>query len=149
MTVRDLERAELVIFAVRQAGPRASLEEMKAICYCIRNRVRAGWHDGSWLRCLEDQPEVAAHSPVEEVPLDPNDRNLQRLLRDIDDIYYSQNDAKASSMNDGMDLEAAVGTQKYWMFLNHPLTNWFRDNICSDKENHPSHSQMGLMMFFE
>lgn len=148
MTLNDLQRAELVLFAAREVGPKGSLEQMKAVCYCIRNRVRAGWHDGRWITVMEKAHEEAAHY-TEKSAIDIDSRNLQRLMHDVDDIYYSQN---TSGDGDGFGsdgLEHSVGTQKFWMFLDRPATDWFITNVVRDMENHPSHAQMGLMMFFE
>ncbi len=146
MNLRDIERAQLAIFAAREAGPSAALEQMMAICYCIRNRVRAGWEDGSWLRVLENAQTHAAHDPLLPWPLDPNQRAFQMLIRDIDDLYYGDLER---DRDQGGDLEQAVGTQKYWSFANRPVRDWFKQNIQQDKENHAGKSQMGLMMFFE
>jgi hypothetical protein len=152
MTLNDLQRAHLAVFAARQAGPGASLEEMKAICYCIRNRVSAGWYP-DWISVIEYAHETAAHETT-PFALDINSRPLQRLMRDVDDIYYGR-----STMQDSYDgetegnLESALCTDtfqcKYWCYLNRPVLPWFAEKIAGDKTNHPMRSQMGLMMFFE
>ena len=145
MTMNDLQRAALVLFAAREAGEGASLEQMKAICYCMRNRVRAGWHDGSWLASIEHADEVAAHDYM-TMRLDPANRALQRLTHDIDDICYGTG---IETLAGEGDLESSIGEQKFWMFLNRPPSSWFVKHIVKDQKNHPSHAQMGLMMFFE
>lgn len=149
MTHNDSQKAMLVHFAVREVGPRGSLEEMKAVCYCIRNRVRAGWHDGEWMATLEFADEHAAHAGGERVRIDANYRPYQMLLQAVDDIYYAQ-DYRPEGERDaiGETLESAVGTAKYWMFLNRPVRDWFQENVIDDKENHRQRGNMGLMMFF-
>jgi hypothetical protein len=152
MTMSDFQRAQLVAFAVKEAGPKASLEQMKAICFCMRNRVRAGWHDGNWLRAIEEASESAAHDPDPVVVLNPDSRELQRLLREIDDIYFSNSDWGQSS-DEGISMEASLTEEKhekkYWCFLQRPMRPWFKENILDDRENHKSRTQMGLMIFIE
>ena len=151
MTMSDFQRAQLVAFAYREAGVGASLEQMKGICYCIRNRVRAGWHDGNWLRALEEAGESAAHLLEDVIPLNPDSRELQRLLREIDDIYFGN--SWTSSADEGMDMESSLTEKnhekKYWLFVNRPVRRWFKENILDDREHHRSRTQMGLMMFIE
>lgn len=153
MTDNDFQRAMLVEFAVRQAGARASVEMMQCICYVIRNRVRAGWHDGNWINVMEHAEDSACNEPGRKVILDPADRSFQILKRDIDDIYYGQSgfgwgepDATKDQAEDS--LETAVGTALYWAFLDRPMTEWFKANIIADKVNHKDRAQMGMMLFF-
>jgi hypothetical protein len=136
------------MFASREVGPRGSLEQMKAICYCLRNRVRAGWHEGSWIAAIEHADEVAAHHPETPSYFDPNSRSIQRLMSEIDDIFYGQRITNDDEGNGG-GLEDSIGKQMFWMFLDRPVTEWFVKHIVRDMENHPTHAQMGLMMFFE
>jgi hypothetical protein len=145
VTPNDVAKAALVLYAAREVGPKGSLEEMKAICYCLRNRARAGWNEGDLFSVIESAGEHAAHDP-EGSPIDPASRAFQRLTREIDDIYYG--DPIKSEHSNGT-LEAGIGEQKFWQFLNRPVRVWFVDNIQNDRENHPSHAQMGLMMFYE
>lgn len=149
MNISELQKAALALFAAREVGNRGSLEQMKAVCYCIRNRVKAGWHGESrapWLTAIERAGEVAAHPPAVEA-VEPNNRSFQMLLRDIDDIFYS---AAPDGSEAGADLEGAIGnTHKFWLFVNRPQTEWFENHIAKDHKNHPSHANMGLMIFFE
>lgn len=149
MTPNDLSRAALVMFAVEHAGPKACVEEMKAIAYCIRNRVRAGWCDGDWLKVMAAAPEHAAHAEPKRIAVDINSRAVQRFMHDIDSIYYGDMHGDDGTAEASEDLEEAVGEAKFWAYLNRPMLEEFRRNIASDKENHPSRAQMSLMMFFE
>lgn len=147
MTMNDLQRAQLVLFVARQVGPRGCLEQMKAICYCMRNRVRAGWYDGNWMRAIEEAEDIAPHA-LEAFKLDPNNRDLQRMIREVDEVFYGEQ-SNAIGISDGVDLEGAVGKHKYWMFLGLDVTSWFAFHVVGDRQNHPSHAQMGTMIFFE
>lgn len=147
MTQKDVDRVMLVRYAVQEAGPRGSLEQMKAICYCLRNRVRAGW--GEWIHVIESADESRGNELNEPTRIDTSSRAYQRLLHDVDDIYFSH----SSEMGEGMTLEDTLCDKRrpcfYWLFLNRPMRPWFKDNIAGDKENHPSNATMGLIMFFE
>jgi hypothetical protein len=147
MTQKDVDRVLLVRYAVQAVGPRGSLEQMKSICYCLRNRVRAGW--GEWVEVIEGADETLGNEPMEPTPLDTSSRAYQRLLYDVDDIYFSHN----SDMSEGATLEEALCSKEhpcfYWLFLNRPMQQSFKDNIASQPKNHPSNVTMGTMMFFE
>lgn len=159
MTLNDVQRAALALFAAREAGRDASLEQMKAIAYCVRNRVKAGWHDGQWLSVIEQSDQAAANSATIRVTLDPNNRILQRLIADIDDIYYgltanyAQNTTRTPTAQafatQAVDIEDAIGKSCYWCWLNRPFTPWFQKNILDRPDSHAHRTQMGLMAFFE
>lgn len=148
MTQKDVDRVMLVRYAVQEVGPKGSLEQMKAICYCLRNRVRAGW--GEWIEVIETADESRANEPQEPMRLDTGSRSYQRLLHDVDDIYFGHSSKDSS---EGATLEDSLcDTERpcfYWLFLARPMSDWFKENIASQKENHPSNVTMGLMMFFE
>lgn len=149
MTLNDIQRAALALFAAREAGPSASLEQMKGICYVIRNRVRAGWFDGNWITVMEHADEASGNMPAERFYLDLQSRSLQRLFRDIDDIYYGGGSGNSWTPEQAADLETAVGKQLYWMFIDRPHNPWFVERILRDPENHPNRAQAGTMMFYE
>lgn len=150
MTLHDIQRAQLACFAVQESGPRGSLDQMKAIAFCIRNRVRQGWYDGDWLRVLEHADEVRGNDPWPRIPLNGDDRSFQRLIADIDEIYFSRRDWVKDPSNTRMpDMEEAIGNACYWLFIHRPATAWFQENILAQPGNHPQHAGMGVMLFFE
>lgn len=161
MTNADAQRAALVFFAYREAGPGASLEAMLAICYIIRNRVKLQWEDGNWIRVIERANLHSAHSAIDcpNVEIDPESRQYQRLLREVDDIYYGgggygDGNAKAMDTSEGgLSLFDSMCERKherlYWMHTDRPVKVWFRDNIVRDSQNHPQRGVLGTMMFFE
>jgi hypothetical protein len=151
MTQKDVDRVLLVLYAVREAGEGGSLEQCKAICYCIRNRARAGW--GEYMELINNltngADETAAHEPS-SYAVDPQSRVYQRLLRDVDDIYFGHS---LKDSDAGMDLEDSLCAPKheclYWAFLNRPMKPQFAEAIVRDGKNHPNRATMGLMMFYE
>src|ERR1700679_740104 len=102
MTQKDVDRVMLVRYAVQEAGPRGSLEQMKAICYCLRNRVRAGW--GEWLEVIESADETRANELGEPMRIDISSRAYQRLLHEVDDIYFGHR----SDFSEGTTLEDSL-----------------------------------------
>jgi hypothetical protein len=150
MTMNDIQRAYLAIFAAREAGARASSDQMMAIAMCVRNRVRQGWHDGDWMKVIEHAGLTRAHPPGPAVELDANDRNFQNLARDIEEVYFSRRDwTKQPSGEQMPSLDEAIGNACFWAFINRPYTGWFTDHILHDATNHPQKASMGLMMFYE
>lgn len=149
MTLNDIQRAQLAVYSIKAAGQGASLEQMKAIAICIRNRVRQSWHDGDWLKNIEHADEVAAHLPGPRVLLDPDSRSFQVMIRDIDEIYFSRRDWEKSPSHAAMpSLDEAIGRCCYWAFLNRPFTPWFTEHIIHHDE-HKQRGTMGTMIFFE
>lgn len=151
MTLNDIQRAHLAMMAVREAGEGGALEQMKAICYCIRNRVRQGWHGGDWIQVLEHLDDARGNVVTgPRMVIDAGNRNFQRLIMEIDEIYFSRRDYEREPSNARMpDLEEAIGKACYWLFINQPVVSWFEDHILKDPKNHPQKANMGLMLFFE
>jgi hypothetical protein len=149
MTQKDVDRVLLTLYAVREAGMRGSLEQMKAICYCLRNRVRAGW--GDWMEVLAEAETNNAHASDEHFPIDTNSRTYQRLLRDVDDIYFGHSDP--ASTEEGGTVESSLCDPQhpccYWAFTDRPMLPHFAETIVRDPENHPNRATMGVMMFYE
>lgn len=157
MTLSDHMRGHLVTFAFREAGADASLEAMLAICYVIRNRVKMQWEDGNWIRVIERAHLHGAHEGSPEVELDPESRQFQRLLREVDDIFYGGGAESfgmaVSKGGGGMSLFDSMCERKherlYWMHLGRPVRPWFTENIVRDPKNHPQRSALGTILFYE
>lgn len=160
MTTSDHMRGHLVTFAYREAGQGASLEAMLAICYIIRNRVKMQWEDGNWISVIENADQHAANEPWEpQVRLDPQSREYQRLLREVDDIFYGGSTdggygmAPMDSSEGGISLFQSMCERKherlYWMHTGRSVREWFKENIVRDPKNHPQRGVLGTMMFFE
>jgi hypothetical protein len=157
LTLHDVQKAALALFAARSAGREGNLDQMRAICYCIRSRVWAGWHDGNWLTVIEHAEDVAGNEPCERVLIDPNKRSFQRLVSEIDDIYFTRRvnaaptyeSKTAQNLPAGTELSDALEKCCYWMFLGQQIKPWFRANILNHPDEHRCRSQMGLMMFYE
>lgn len=152
MNFAAFERAQLVSFAYTEARETGSLDCMKAVCYVLRNRVKAGWGDGTWLSVIQGAPLVSAHleiSAEERVPIASGDRLLQLLLRDVDDIYLGGGghgvDDDTARVVQG---ESKVGAL-YYCFIWRDVSVWFMEHIVRDTKNHARIGQVGTMQLFE
>ena len=90
MTLETFIRAQLVAFAYQQVGETGSVNSLKAVCFCMTNRLKAGWSN-DLLELIEQAHESSAHPMLEgwQPPtLKASSPQLQGLLRDIDDIFY-------------------------------------------------------------
>lgn len=139
MTLSQFERAMLARFAWDEAGTRG-LATMRAVCLVMRNRVRMGWHEGSWTLVMSHAEHYAGTEREAMKPLDPRDRNFQMLLRDIDDIYHGADEG---------DTAAVVGDCLYYHFIDRPVRPWFAENIIRESEAHPRRAHVGNMAMHE
>lgn len=152
MNFAAFERAQLAAFAYSEARGTGSLDCMKAVCYVLRNRVKAGWGDGTWLAVIEGARLVAGNVEIpgdEQLPIASGDRLLQLLLRDVDDIYLGGGghgiDDDVARVVQG---ESKVGAL-YYSFVEREPNPWFVTHIVHEPENHPRIGQVGTMMLFE
>jgi hypothetical protein len=139
VTLDQLQRAQLVFFAHQEGIATGSLNVMKAICYVLRNRVKAGWHDANWMEVIEHADEVAGNEPSAHHRVDIFSRQFQMLLQAVDDIYYS-----ASSD----DVSELVKGALYFQFADRPIRPWFIEHIIRDPKNHPRTAQTGMLLLF-
>jgi hypothetical protein len=139
MTIDQLQRAHLLLFAHREASASGSIDAMKAVCYIVRNRVRAGWHDGSWIDVIENADDVAGNEPAARATLDVYSRTFQMLMQSVDDIYYS-------SASD--PVEAAVDEALYYQFADRPMRTWFTENILRHPQQHARRAHIGTLVLF-
>lgn len=140
MNVSTFERAQVASFAFDVAARTGSIQCMKAICYVLRNRVRKGWGDSTWISAIRAEQEVAGNEPMPRPPLDLHNRLLNLLVRDIDDIYLGT----ASD-----DTEKVVQDALYWTFVDLPPRAWFVENIARNHENHARIGQIGPIALFQ
>lgn len=143
MTLNDVQRAALVLFAAREVGPAGSLDQMKAVCHVVRNRVQAPWH-ADWLEALEHHAPVAAHEP-DRFPLTLNDRRLGQLARDVDEIFYGGAADDIARMCGRQDKDR--GPLLYWCFIDRPLAPWFSQNVIGKPGEHKQRAQVGNSMY--
>lgn len=155
MNFATFERGYIASFAYCEARYTGSLDCMKAVCFVLRNRVKAGWGDGSWISVVRAAHEVSGigiefRPPAESQELyASSDRLLQLIVRDIDDIYLGQDRMDDSTRmvvcGDNPPKTAAL----YYTFVDRPLRPWFADNIIRKPQEHKHIGNVGPMMLFQ
>jgi hypothetical protein len=146
MTLNDLQRAAVVLFAAREVGTHGGLEQMKAVCHVLRNRVQAGWAE-NYLAVLEQAAGAPANEPGGEGRLDVNSRSLGELARAIDDIFYGCAGDDIAHICGRQDKEH--GPLLYWAFVDRPVTGWFKENIAGKPKEHFQRGIVGFMYLYE
>ena len=139
MNLATFERAAVAQFAYRRARHTGSLDCMKALCYIVRNRTMAGWGDGTWLSILKVHSEIEGNVTPTTTELEVQDRLLQMIIRDIDDIYLGLSED---------DTKRVVQDALYFHFIDHPATPWFVEKIVREPKEHPRIAQVGPIAFF-
>lgn len=150
MTLTELQRAALILFAAREVGTDGSLDHMKAVCCILRNRVKAGWHD-DFLTAVEEAAAKGGNAQTQEpVKLNVNDRRLALLARDIEDLIFgSGNEIEAVCDEVKKEHGMAQGPILHWAFIDRPLSPWFEKTIAGDPANHRQRGQIGFMYLYE
>lgn len=189
MNFAAFERAQAAAFAYREGRHTGSLACLRAILFILRNRVRSGWGGvqggAPWLAVMEAAAEVAAQDSVirigasasgdeiansirkglqdavPAVPSTSDDRLLQMIVRDVDDIYLGQEsfDDPVRQVVCGTDQPMAGRTGRagsfwanrwnpvlYYSFVDRPLRLWFVENIIRKPVEHPQVGQVGGKM---
>lgn len=147
MTLTEIQRAGLTLFAAATVGPQGSLDQMKAVCHIMRNRVVAGWEDGNWLAVLGNvNVSMAAYEKSDLlIAMRLKERMLQQLAQAVDDIYFGQAD------DDVARVCAAQGKERgpilYWAFIDRAQVPWFTQTIVRRPQDHMQRGQVGNNMY--
>lgn len=148
MNFATFERAQVAAFAYREAIHTGSLDAMRAICFVLRNRVRAGWGDGSWLSVINAHGEVSARTLlVDALHLPPSDRLLQLIVRDVDDIYLGQ-DRSDDNVRNIVCTEEKNKPVLYWSFVGQTPGDWFIENIVRKPADHAHVGNIGPLILY-
>jgi hypothetical protein len=86
MTADNYIKAHLAAFAHTEASHHGGVENMLAVAFVIRNRQRAGWEGGNWMRILHAAKSAAGTYCQPSAP-DLRDINFRMLLSQVDDIF--------------------------------------------------------------
>jgi hypothetical protein len=160
VNLATFERAQVAAFAYREARYTGSLECMKAICFVLRSRVKAGWGDGTWLSVMKSAAEVAgsnawllnqpgqAAEAYSKEFMAADDRLLQILIRDIDDIYLGQDRFDDSTRQVCCGDNPPKTSALYYSLVDRPTRDWFVENIVRKPEEHPHIANVGPVMLF-
>lgn len=140
VNMEQFQRAQLVAFAYQQAGSTGSINAMRAVCYVMANRVKAGWDDGGWIDVIQNAEAFSAHD-MSSNPISLRSPALQGLLREIDDIWYGSNPDD--------ETRKVVGKCLFWSILGWPVREWFAGNIVQCPDEHPRRGQVGTIILYE
>ena len=144
MTLNDLQRAALVLFAAREAGTDGSLDQMRTVAHVMVQRVAAGWAE-NLLDTIESAEAAAAHLGAGYTRLGLNDRRVQMLAREVDEIVYGQSGSEIGRLCGRQDKEC--GPILYWAFLGRPMREWFKENVVRRPQEHRQRAQVGSTMY--
>lgn len=124
------------------------LNGMMAVCFAVRNRVRAGWFSGDWVSVLSNHRQYSARvEPYPDTLPDPRVYSFQCLLQEIDGIFSGQR-------NDDITIAAQTVLAKpanpalYYGRLDQITNPWFLDNISRMPDIHPRIAVVGMTVFF-
>lgn len=160
MNLATFERAQVAAFAYCEARHTGNLECMKGVCYVLRNRVKAGWGDGTWLSVMERAGDVSAHGEnggllryrwtgqKNEEIASASDRLLQLILRDIDDIYLGQDRIDDSTRMVVCGDDPPKTSALYYAFVDRDIRAWFGLNIISHPQDHSQIGNIGTLMLY-
>jgi|SRR5271165_712578 len=172
MNFAAFERAQVAAFAYREARFTGSLACMRAVCFVLRNRVKSSWSGGSWLAVMEQAHLTAATNDLEAAELRvpsaertsdagaASDRLLQLMVKDVDDIYLSQEsyDDPVRIVTEGArpGISSGIVAKKdwhpalYYSFVDQAsrMRPWFVENIIRRPEEHAQIGQIGKMMLY-
>lgn len=145
MTREGFEKAQLFLQSWREAGHLGE-QAMTAVAFALRNRQRAGWDGGMWLRIIENASRMRYNEsePNQGWP-DLRDPIIHRFLARIDGIYDGSTPDVYVSCTHPTE---GVRTGKYWADLGEITNQKFLELIVRSPESHPKTSTVGTLTFF-
>lgn len=119
------------------------LPGMIACGLIVRNRVLRGWEGGQWLKLIQNHDKYSANTldiPRVLVFGDPShDTIFRRCLGIAESIYLGRE----------RDITAdPEGNGSLWYGRLDKCSDWFRDNIVRQPQDHPMIATIGLQKFF-
>lgn len=144
MTLEQFLRAQLAAFALQEAGSTGSINCMKAVCYVMANRVRAGW--GDWIDVLEQARASGAHHFEMDDAISIRNPALNGLLISIDDMFYGQGEDETRNIVSPAGARPCL----FWQnVLNRNVQPWFIENVIRRPDDHPRRAQVGTIILYE
>lgn len=147
MIFSAFERAQVAMFGYREARHTGNIDCIRAACLVLRNRKANGWGDGSWLSLIAAAYLTSANCEMPGLDLKTDDRLLQLIVNQIDDIYLVQDrfDDPVSRIVCGDDPKKSA---LYFSFVDRQPRPWFVENIIKQPKDHAQISNIGAMMFY-
>jgi hypothetical protein len=152
MTGQDFIGSMLALRAWED-GREDGLSAMLAIAFVFRNRVRAGWETGDWIKVLQNYKNSAAteRPPSDEIP-DPRALVFQQLLQQMSGIISGSIKDEITvtqplAYGGGSILSIAPPPALYYGRLNEINREWFLENI-SRNPAHQRTANVGTLFFW-
>jgi hypothetical protein len=141
----EFVKSLLALRAYRDAASEG-LTGMLAVCFVYRNRVNAGWWDGSWVEVLKHHKDVSAYESQNETDIpDPRNYAFQCLLQEIDGIFNGTREDDISTPK--TSILAVKLKPFYFANLDQIDREWFLTEISRNPE-HKRMSQVGGLTLF-
>lgn len=129
---------------------------MRACCFVLRNRQRAGWYGGDWVQLLSHHNEYAAVNmpPLFDLP-DPNQSAFRLLLQTIDGIFSGTAEDDVTRPNQALMGplvsfgQPASPVALYYGNLSDPnIREWFLESISRNTDKHQLIASIQPLSFF-
>lgn len=141
MTTDNFLKAELALFVWQNAHEYGGIDNMLALAFVLRNRVKQGWNGGDWSQVIAEAPSKAGDATIKGGYPDVRDTVVRMLLSRIDGVF---NDSERDVYTVDHEGRGAL----YYTDLANTTNPWFKANILQKLENHPIVAKVGPVSFF-
>ena len=146
MNRESFEKSQLFLQAWREAGHLGE-QCMTAIAFALRNRQRAGWEGGMWLKIIENADRIRYNTQAPNTGFpDLRDPGIYRFLARIDGIYDGSTPDTFTSCTQKFSDKVFIG--KYWADLSAITNEKFLQTVVRSPLAHPKTSTVGTLTFF-
>lgn len=154
MTGQDFLTAELARISWLEGGTEG-ISGAKAVCFSIRNRIRAGFYGGDWSQVLSNHKNWSATlEPLPATIPDPRDSAFRTFLQDVTNIFTGMSEDNITIAQDSManylkigNLSAAPPPALYFCRLNEITSDHFLNEIVRKPEVHKRIATVGTLVF--
>lgn len=138
LTPEQYIQSMLFHFAWQEGVLHGGSNNMLAVAFVIRNRVKAGWFAGDWLQVIAHSNDVVGTFKESAYNLIPDMRKpeIRQLMSKIPDIYS------------GLEPDRMTEGALYYGELASIDNKWFQENILSNLMVHKRVATVGPVSFF-
>src|SRR5258708_18359659 len=116
---------------------------MTACGLIVRNRVISGWEGGQWLKLIQNHDKYSANPPANPRVMvlgDPNHDPIFRRCLGIAESIFMGRERDITADNEGRGA--------LWYGRLNECSDWFKENIVRQPQDHPMVATIGLQKFF-
>lgn len=161
MTGKSFLCGQLARLAFLDAG-HEGLQAMLAVCFAVRNRVRAGMWNSDWASVLSHHADYSyTLDPYPNTVPDPRNYTFNQLLQQVDQIFDGSLEDSVTVASDPISNYIRVGGARtgdaaispsapvvLYYAKSGAITNpWFEQNICNSPQ-HKMIASVGTMFFW-